>query len=166
MIYRFHTFTVYFYSSWSGTTYIYTFLCGFTVIVSAFNPLSPHDASSFYIPEKRLNFLTTRGVRKKNSMKLFYQYMYMTILANLSTSSRHLHPLQVENCDSDARLVVDEDANDKFRPERVKPNIETEKVILAKYIKIRILYLQLLLSRAPSGDCTTLIVDIKTLKFQ
>ena len=86
----------------------------------------------------------------------------MTILANLSPSSSHLHPLQVENRDSDSRLVVDEDDNHKFRPERVQPNIETEKVILAKYIKIRILYLQLLLSRAPNGDCTTLIVDNTT----
>ena len=29
------------------------------------------------------------------------------------------HPLQVENCDSNLRLVVDEDDNGKFRLERV-----------------------------------------------
>ena len=40
------------------------------------------------------------------SIKLFYQYM--TILVNLSPSSSHLHPLQVENCDGNLRLVVDE----------------------------------------------------------
>ena len=51
-------------------------------------------------------------------MKLFYQYM--TILANLSPTLSHVYPLQVENCDSNSRLVVDEDDNDKFRPERVK----------------------------------------------
>ena len=34
--------------------------------------------------------------------------------------SSHLHPLQVENCDSNSRLVVDEDDNGKFRLERVK----------------------------------------------
>ena len=34
-------------------------------------------------------------------------------------SSSHLHPLQVENCDSNSRLVVDKDENGKFRPERV-----------------------------------------------
>ena len=28
-------------------------------------------------------------------------------------SSNHLHPLQVENCDSNSRLVVDEDDNVK-----------------------------------------------------
>ena len=46
-------------------------------------------------------------------MKLFYQYM--AIFVNLSSkSSRHLHPLQVENCDSNSRLVVDENDNGKF----------------------------------------------------
>ena len=43
----------------------------------------------------------------------------MPIFANYSPSSSHLHPLQVENCDSNSRLVVDEDDNGKFRPERV-----------------------------------------------
>ena len=33
--------------------------------------------------------------------------------------SNHLHSLQVENCDSNSRFVVDEDDNGKFRPERV-----------------------------------------------
>ena len=44
----------------------------------------------------------------------------MVIFINLSLTSNHLHPLQVENCDSNSRLVVDEDDNDKFRLERVK----------------------------------------------
>ena len=51
------------------------------------------------------------------SMKLVYQYM--AIFFNFSTTSSHLHPLQAENCDSNSRLVVDEDDNGKFRPERV-----------------------------------------------
>ena len=50
-------------------------------------------------------------------MKLCYQYM--TIFLNLSFPSSHLHPLQVGNCDSNSRLVVEEDDNGKFRPERV-----------------------------------------------
>ena len=50
-------------------------------------------------------------------MKLFYQYM--EFFFNFQTTSNHLHPLQVENCDSNSRLVVDEDDNGKFRPERV-----------------------------------------------
>ena len=52
------------------------------------------------------------------SMKLVYQFM--TIFFNFQTTSNHLHSLQVKNCDSNSRLVVDEDDNGKFRPERVK----------------------------------------------
>ena len=44
----------------------------------------------------------------------------MAIFFNFSTSSSHLHPLHVENCGSNSRLVVDEDNNGKFRLERVK----------------------------------------------
>ena len=44
----------------------------------------------------------------------------MAIFVNFSPTSSHLHPLQVENCGSDSRLVVDEDDNGKFRLERVK----------------------------------------------
>ena len=51
------------------------------------------------------------------SMKLVYQYM--VVFFNLSPISNHLHPLQVENCDSNSRLVVDDDDNGKFRDERV-----------------------------------------------
>ena len=51
------------------------------------------------------------------SMQLLYQYM--AIFFNFSPTSNHLHPLQVENCDSNSRLVVDEGDNGKFRPERV-----------------------------------------------
>ena len=49
-------------------------------------------------------------------MKLFYQYM--AIFVNLPPT---LHPLQVENCDSNSRLVVDENAYGKPRLERVNP---------------------------------------------
>ena len=37
-----------------------------------------------------------------------------------SPAASHLHPLQVENCDSNSRLVVDEDDNGKLRLERVE----------------------------------------------
>ena len=50
-------------------------------------------------------------------MKLFYQYM--AIFFSFSLTSNHLHTLQVENCDSNSRLVVDEDDNGKFRLESV-----------------------------------------------
>ena len=44
-------------------------------------------------------------------MELFYKYM--VIFFNLSPTSSHLYPLQAENCDSNSRLVVDEDDNVK-----------------------------------------------------
>ena len=37
---------------------------------------------------------------------------------DFSPTSSHLHPLQVENCNSNSRLVVDKDDNGKFRLER------------------------------------------------
>ena len=51
-------------------------------------------------------------------MKLVYQNM--AIFFNFSPTSIHLRPLQVENCDSNSRLVVDEDDNGKCRLERVR----------------------------------------------
>ena len=72
---------------------------------------------SFCIPENRLHFPTTKGFSMKISMTLICQYM--VIFFNFSLTSNHLHPLQVENCDSNSRLVVDEDDNGKFRIERV-----------------------------------------------
>ena len=46
------------------------------------------------------------------------------IFNNFSPTSSHLQPLQVENCGSNSRLVVDEDDNGKFRLERVNTNVE------------------------------------------
>ena len=51
------------------------------------------------------------------SLKLVCQYM--VIFFNFSPNSNHLHPLQVENCDSNSPLVVDEDDDDKLRLEKV-----------------------------------------------
>ena len=67
------------------------------------NPLSPRDTL-------RYNFSTTI-VRMNISMKLGNQYM--AIFFTFSPTSNHFHPLQVENCDSNSRLVVDEDDNVK-----------------------------------------------------
>ena len=52
-------------------------------------------------------------------MKLVYQYVAI-FFTFPPTTSNHLHPLQVENCDSNSRLVVDENYYGKFRLERVK----------------------------------------------
>ena len=84
------------------------------------NAISPHARcikASFYIPENRLNSYD-KDFRTNISMKLVYQYM--VIFFNFSPPSNDFHPLQVENCDSNSRLVVEEDDNGKFRPERVK----------------------------------------------
>ena len=47
-------------------------------------------------------------------------YQYMAIFFNFSPTSNHLYPLQVENCDSNSRLVVNEDDNGKLRLWRLK----------------------------------------------
>ena len=52
-------------------------------------------------------------------MKLVYQFMAIFFI--FSPTSNHLHSLQVENCDSNSRLVVDEDDNGKLRLEKVNP---------------------------------------------
>ena len=44
----------------------------------------------------------------------------MTFFFNFQATSNHLHPLQVENCDSNSWFVVDEEDNGKLRLERVK----------------------------------------------
>ena len=61
----------------------------------------------------------------KISMQLAYQYI--AIFFNFSTTSNHLHLLQVENCDSNSRLVVDENDNGKLRLERVKASTFDKK---------------------------------------
>ena len=78
------------------------------------SPLSPHDALKhhFISLKNRLNFPTTKGFRMKISRTL--QFFF-----HLPPTSTHFHPLQVENCDSNSRLVVDEDDNGEFRLERV-----------------------------------------------
>ena len=76
------------------------------VITKPFKP-SRCIKASFYIPENTIDFPTTRGFRRKITMKLVYQYM--VIFFTFSPTSNHLHPLQAENCGSNSRLVVDED---------------------------------------------------------
>ena len=55
-------------------------------------------------------------------MKIFMKLVYqiMVIFSNFSPTTSHFHLLQVGNCGSNSRLVVDEDDNGKLRPERVK----------------------------------------------
>ena len=58
------------------------------------------STKSFYVPGNKLNF------KMKIPMKLVYQYM--AIFFNFLPTSNHLRPLEVDNCDSNSRLVVDE----------------------------------------------------------
>ena len=46
---------------------------------------------------------------------------YIVIFFIFSPTSNHLHSLQVVNCGSNSRLIVDGDVNGKFRLERVNP---------------------------------------------
>ena len=57
------------------------------------------------------------------SMKLVYKFMVISLTFSLTSS--HFRPLQVENCDINLRLVVDEGDNGKFRPERVLSDVFT-----------------------------------------
>ena len=68
----------------------------------------------------------------KISTKLFHQYT--TIFLNFSPTSNHLHALQVENYDSNSRLVVDEDDNGKLRPEWVHLSSMTTYIHITKDI--------------------------------
>ena len=63
----------------------------------------------------------------KIPMKLVYQYM--VIFINFSPTSSYFHPLQVVNCDSNSRLVVDEDDNGKFRLERAYPCAAVNRLV-------------------------------------
>ena len=109
-------------------------LKGLSRMKQPFNPFEPSRCinASFYIPENRLNFPTTKGFRTKMYMKMVYQYM--VIFFTFPTTLNHFHPLQVENCGSNSQLVVDEDDNDKFRPERVNiaNNSYSQRLVVKK----------------------------------
>ena len=94
-------------------------------VISRVYPFKPKRCikASFYIPENRPNFPTNKGFRMKISMKLVFQYL--TIFFNFQIRSSHLYPLQVENCDSNSRLVVDKDDNGKFRPQMVNSPVDS-----------------------------------------
>ena len=70
------------------------------------NPLSPHDALKHHFASLKTGFYN------ENFHETCCQHM--AIFVNFSPTSNHFHPLQVENCDSNSRLVVDEDDNRKF----------------------------------------------------
>ena len=68
-------------------------------------------------------------------MKLVYKYV--VIFLNFQTTSNHLHPLQVENCDSNSRLVVDEDDKGKLRLERVNLHVCQTRTFEAEALNLQ-----------------------------
>ena len=106
---------------------------GSDLSINLINLLSPHDALKHHFTslKNRLNFPTTKGFRTKISMKLVYQYLL--IFFNFPPTSNHLYPLQVENCDSNSRLVVDEDDNGKLRLEKVKSDKTHYRITVAGF---------------------------------
>ena len=80
------------------------------------NPLSPHDALKHHFTSLKI-FLQLRVLDWKFPLNYFTNTFQFSLI--FSITSNHLHSLQVENCGSNSRLVVNEDDYGKFRPERV-----------------------------------------------
>ena len=82
------------------------------------NPLGPHDALKHHLVSLKNNLISWNLVvlERKFSWKCFKNNI---IFFHLSPTLSHFHPLQVENCGSNSRLVVDENDNGKLRLERV-----------------------------------------------
>ena len=80
------------------------------------NPFNPHDASKHHFASLKHDLIT----------KKFHGTVLVITIKNfhLTPALRHLRPLQVENCDSNSRLVADEDDNSKFGLERINIIIE------------------------------------------
>ena len=73
-------------------------------------------------------FPTPTGFSTKIVMKL----LIIIKKINLPPTSSHLHPLQVENCNSNSRLVVDEDDNGQSRLARL--NVSSPDQVIMKNI--------------------------------
>ena len=90
-------------------------------------------------------------------MKLVYQYI--VIFFNFSPTSNHLHPLQVENCDSNSRLVVDEDDN-------VKSEVKGLIFVLLIYqlIDFVIYNMKWPMPRKPTANYILLFIEISQIE--
>ena len=82
-----------------------------TGFCSGFNHLNTRDASKHHFASV------------KNDLIAYTCRVFRAIIFSFATApSSHFHPLQVEDCDSNLRLVVDENDNGKFEFERVNPS--------------------------------------------
>ena len=89
------------------------------LLVLSVYPLNPHDALKHHFASPNNDLISWNLVvlEKKNYGTVLKITVYFF---HWSPTSSHFHPLQVENCDRNSPLVVDEDENSKFRLERVK----------------------------------------------
>ena len=85
-----------------------------------FNRLSPHDALKHHFTSLKTDLISLQPRVSERKFPWNWFINEKIFFCNFKTTSNHLHPLRVENCDSNSRLVVDEDDNSKFRLERVK----------------------------------------------
>ena len=92
------------------------------MLMICFNHLSPHDAIKHHFTSLKtgLIFLQQRVLERKFPRNWFTNTWLFSVLFHLHQYHCHLHPLQVDNCDSNSRLVEDEDDNGNCRLERVK----------------------------------------------
>ena len=80
-------------------------------------PLSPHDALKHHFSSLKNGLISGVLVVLEFSWNCLKN---SSIFFHLLPTSSHFHPLQVENCVSNSRLLVDEDDNGKLRLETVK----------------------------------------------
>ena len=93
----------------------------YTQIFQGFNPLSPNDALKHHINSLKadLIYLQPRAIEWK------FQRNWLTNTFQFSSSFQPLQIIFIHyksrmNCDSNSRLVVDEDDNVKFRLDHVE----------------------------------------------
>ena len=83
-----------------------------------FNHLSPHDALKHHFASLKNYLISWKLVVLEHKLS-WNCFKNNSIFYHLSPTSSHFHPLQVEHCNSNSRLVVDENDNGKLRLERV-----------------------------------------------
>ena len=93
---------------WSSTVKVWTS----AVDCGQVNPLSPHDALKHHFTSMKTDWIYQQP--RFSERKSPWNWFTNTWQFSLIFKSNHLHPLQVENCDSNSRLVVDEDDNVKL----------------------------------------------------
>ena len=86
------------------------------------NPLGPHDALKHHFTYLKTDLISLQlGVLERMfPSDWFTNTWQFSLLFHPHQIIYTVHPLQVDNCDSNSQLAVDVDDNGKFRLERVK----------------------------------------------